>query len=665
MAYRPPKLTPERVVPVEITMQDFSAGQVTLIDEARLSEKAALDATNLMQSQDGLWTKRWGTANYGAAISTSFDGWGVAVKDDGDGTTTQILIVVDGGVFKKSTDGGSWSTIAGGVSFTAGLRSRTAQIGSRLYFGNGTDPLAYYDIINDQMVDYSGIVAPTNAATNLTSSGLSTGSYNNYYKVTAVNLVGETTPLTFSVQTTNKKRDNWATDGSDFVNLTWTASASATGYNIYWSDTQGYEVYIGSTSGTAFTDDGTGLNELIEYPDDNTTTGPKMSYLAVSSSRLWGTLDPENPWRIYFTGTGNQLGAFSRYFGGGWVDVELGGAERPVALKHFRDGKGTPTTIVFTKDPQGGGSTWICELVSATVGSTPILIPALYKITGSNGTPAPDSVIEARNSLYGYSRTIGFTSLGTKSSMLNVLATDEVSVNIRPSARGLNGAAIEGVTGVYYDGKAIWSVPEGSTTNNKTFVLDFENKNWAVGWGIGFDGFIEYTDSNGNSHLLGVPTDNSLYFKEISENYLGDSGESFNTKYTSGLIHFDRTHTSFAHVEDVTFILGRPKGNITLTVGGTKRNKSFANIKTKTITAEGSNSGVSYEPLSYTQLSTSSGVPEYFQQAAVKKTIRINKLLNNIKLQVSSTDLDVEYTILRIIIRGVLIPVSPPSDWRN
>ena len=672
MAITPPRIRGTREVPVQIVMDDFSDGVVTLLDEARLSPKMAREATNLMHDQDGLWTKRWGTQEYGSDISTSFDGWATATVDDGDGTASQELLVVDGGIFKKSTDGGSWSTIAGGVSFTAGNRARTAQLGSKVYFGNATDAIAFYDIDGNTMQSYSGISAP--AAPTVARTTLTTGSYNNFYRVSAVNDVGETIATASSAgdaasgasYTSNKPRDNWELDGSEYMTISWSSVAGASGYNVYWSDTEGYEVLLGTTDTTEFIDDGSNVpNAFIEYPIDDTTTGPKIGYFAVSGNRIWGTLDPDNPYRVYFTGTGNQLGSYSPYFGGGYVDIELGGAERPKSIRHFRDGKGNPMAVVFTSDPNGRGSTWLIELISASVGSTSIVIPSTLKVQGSNGTSAPDSVIEARNALYGYNSAIGFNWLGTKPSQLNVLANDEVSVPIRNYVRNLSEASIDKMAGIEYDGKLIWSVPNGGTENNETIVYDLEQRAWGKSWTVGYKGFIEYTDTDGSSKLLAIPTSGTK-FLELNENFLSDNGTAFGTKYRSGLIHFGNSHTEFAWVNKVHVILGRPRGTVNFSIIGTQRNKSSQTLKSKEITTSSSNSGIGTESISELPLiSESTNAPDVFSEASIKKTIKVNKLLNNMVVEVSSDSAAADYTIMRIIVEGRLVPINEPSSWRN
>ena len=52
-----------------MNINKFNGGTVTLFDDARVKQNQAVETTNLMQVQDGIWKPRWGTEYYGAAIA--------------------------------------------------------------------------------------------------------------------------------------------------------------------------------------------------------------------------------------------------------------------------------------------------------------------------------------------------------------------------------------------------------------------------------------------------------------------------------------------------------------------------------------------------------------------------------------------------------------------
>lgn len=669
---KPPKLTAKKLPQVDMTLADFTGGFNSFLDEARTPLNAARDATNMMQKQDGLWATRWGTQNYGAAY-TSCDGIGTATKYTAGLTSpyTQFLLMVDNGVLKRSTDGGSWTTIAlgtGATNFTAGYHCDMLQIASRVYIANGKDKLAYYDISADTLMSFTGLPTPAAPTLAVTGSTLTSGGSNPiFYRISAVNAVGETAAgaesSSFAV---SKPRDSWITNtsGSDFVTISWSAVSGAIRYNIYYSDASGYETYLDSTSGTTYRDDGSAAaNNFIAAPAGDTTTGPIFSRMGLSDNRMWATGDPSNPWRVYWSGTGQYQGAFSPFFGGGYIDLDKGGEERPIQIKHYRDGKGDAQTTVLTTNNRGEGSEWQISLSTETIGDVTILIPSASKVVGSVGSNSPDGIIEARNNIY-FPSSRGFFSIGSKPSLLNVLSTDEISLNIRPDVKNISNAYTSKIAGTYFDGKLFWAVPKGSTTNNEIWILDLEHNSWARPWAVGIKQFVIYTSSDGQVHMLGVPV-NGTKLLEFSESFLGDNGAAFNTSYRTGLIHFDKNHRQFATVKYAYIELGRPQGNITFNVLGTQKNKSFATLGSITISNISQGSGFSSELFSDMLFSEPADAPVTFSQSSVKKRIKVNKKVNNIQLEVTSGSATSNFAINQFMVKGHLVSTADPSSWKQ
>lgn len=651
-----------------LVINKFGKGVMTLFDETRLPKDAVYQSQNMYLDQDGVWTTRPGTAAYGATLTTPIDGVCSFAKYNTNGSVDTYLGVVDNGAFKISSDGGSWTTISG-VTWTTNKPVQFKQINSRLYIANGVDALAYYDINASTLNSFTALstpIAPTVART-----GLSAGSYNTYYKITAINSVGETAAgAEGSVSGgINKLRDNW-TAGTDYVTLTITRVANATRYNIYYADETGRQVYLdsvadpGSGSTFSYIDYGTAVpNPYQEAPTADSTGGPKYSNLSLSGNRLWGTRDYTNPYRVGWTGTGQYLGAFNPFYGGGYVDLNIGGDERPESVVHFRDGKGNAVATVLTSNPNGSGSTWHIALTTLTVDVLTIVVPQAYQQQGSVGTKSPRGVIEYDNSVY-FPSPKGFQNLGSKQSILNVLVTSEISGNIRPSVESINNAYASMICGISHNGRMYWSVPVGSSTNNATWVLDIERGSvWALPWSIGVKQFAEYTDSDGSTHLLGIPTTGTKLI-EFDDSFVGDSGTAFSTNLESGLLHWADDHMTWARIDKVYCEIARPRGSVTFTVSGTRKGKSFTSIGAITITDTVSNAGIGADMVGDFIIGTSNEAPTTFAQASVKKRIRINKLLNNLKWQFSSTAVNAQYTPMEIVIKGTILPTSDPSNFK-
>lgn len=663
MPVKTPRLTGNDGKPFEIVIDKFGKGTMTLYDETRLPKEAVQTAQNMYLDQDGVWTTRPGSTTYGATLTTPIDGATSFTKYNSSGTISTYIAVIDNGSLKISSDGGSWSTISG-KTWTTGYNVFFKQIGSRLYIGNGQDSMAYYDIDAGTITTFTALSTPGSIVAP-TRTGLTAGSYNAYYKITAVNLIGETVA---SAETSvaggiNKTRDNWIT-GTDYLTMSWGAVAGAVRYNIYYSDASGNQVYLDSSATNSYIDTGIAVaNPYQEAPTADTTAGPKYAYLALSGNRLWGTRDPNLPYRVGWTGTGQYLGAFNPFYGGGYIDLNKGGDERPEVVSHFRDGRGNAVATVLTSNPNGAGSTWHIALSTLTVDTINIVIPQAYQQQGSVGTRSPRGVVEYNDSIYSPSPK-GFRSTGSRQSILNVLVTSDISDSIRPSVRSISNQYSDKIAGYAFDGRIYWSVPYGNSTNNQTWVYDLERGGvWSLYWSIGVKQFFEYTDSTGTIRLMGVPVSGTKLI-QFTTGVSGDSGTAFSTNLESGLIHWNDNHMGWAKVEKVYCEISDPQGTVTFNVSGTQKGKSFRSLGSIDITDTTSESGFGADLWGSFLWGDSAETPSTFSQSSVKKYIRVNKRLSNIKWQFSSTDIGTAYTLIQIVIKGKLIRTSDPSSYK-
>lgn len=663
-----------------IDIQDFSGGSNNLVDEARMPTKFAVQSNNMMQVQNGLWKTRWGTNGYGQDLPASPDGAQEYVKADG----TTELIAIANGVAYKSTDGGTWSSISG-ATFTAGVQCYFMQLGgydssnvfhNYLYIANGTDVLARYD--GSSLTTYSSLSAPANLAASRVASGLLSGVHTYYGQVTALNAVGETVGSSEVSITVNKTRENWEVS-SDVVAWSWNAVSGATKYQLYVSDTQGYESLLTSTDATSFNDNGAlVINPYVQVPYDNTTTAPKFTSMATSNNRIFATNNTNDMYKVYFSGTGRNIGAFSDFFGGGWINLERGGKEIPIAVKHYQSGTGEGRATVLCKTSNGQGAVWQINIISATVGGTSFSIPSAAKVVGSFGSESQLGVVQSTNDL-GFPNRKGWFFLGAQVNYFGILRTKEASSNIRPYWRSLVGSQISGICAYFYDAKIFISVPSSSSGNDRMIVYDEERGNWSVDWSLGAKQFFEYTDTQGNTHFLYIPTTGTKLI-ELSESYLNDSGAAFNQSYLSPLIPVGKDKTNIMSLISGVVELGRPQGAVTFQLLGIGKNNSFSTIGTKTINNFGSNTGIGSDLFSdffFTSTNDNSSggagawaitftdTPSSFTQATDKKAIRKRAKLYAIQFKVFSTTANTSFTINSLQAKGRLIKSRIPSAWTS
>lgn len=642
----------------------FTDGVVTAIMESRLGPKAAKQATNMIQTDDGLWSTAWGSSYYGAVTpnAENIDGGQEYVKSDG---TTEEIIVAN--KVYKTTDGGTWTEVklstGSSANFTKGLTIYFLQIKNRLYMTNGIDPLSYYDGTDIRV--YTEINAPTGVTATVGASLTATPTpYVYYYEVTALNDVGETTGGVEISAAVNKKKVDWS-GTNDKITLGWNTVSGATSYSIYSYDESGYEQYLQTVKVTSYVDANQDvLNPYIETPDDNTTGAPKFRQMELSGNRMWATDDVDNKYRVWYSGTGQFMGFFSGFYGGGYIDLEKGGRDMPKAVCHYRTGKGDPIVTVLCSSPEGKGSTWQVDLSSITVSDVTFTIPSATKVVGAVGTSAPLSVVKIGNNIMFFNKK-GFSTIGSKVNLLNILSVDEISFAIRPDVKNIYGSLISKTASYYYEGKIFVAVPTSNAGNDRIMVYDVERRNWNPNaMSLAIRHFFEYTDTSGNTHFLGVPYAGTKLI-QISENITGNLGSAFPTQYLSGLYPISKDRTVWAKVKYAYIELGNPRGTINFTLLGTEKKKGFSTLGTVTITDLVSQTGWSYDKYSALKYSDTTGTPTTFSSSSRIKRIRINKLLNNYQFKVSSSDIDTKYTILRLQVKGKIIPIQDPSSWKN
>jgi hypothetical protein len=634
-----------------------------------------------MQTQDGVWSTRWGTKNYGASYTGPVTGFCDFIGYNSDGSTTNYYMIIDNGALKYAKDGGAWTTITG-HTFTTTKWSTMIQYGNQVLICNGVDAFSYVTIPTFTWHGFTGISTPGTVTGSL-GAGLSAGVYNLYYQVTAVSSTGETPPSAVTTVTTNIDRSNWwnpnatqVASNTIYAQLSWTAVSNAIGYNIYLSDgVSGVSYFLDSVtnanSGTiTYTDYGsTAINDFIQVPLTDTTVAPKFNWIALSDNRLWAVGDPNNPNRLYWAATGQNDLAFNALLGGGWVDILPGGKQKPYFVGQFRNGQGASMTTILMSEQTGYGSTWHCQITTDTIGNTVIAVPTLTQSIEGFGTTAPRSVVQTNQNVYFHSPgPAGVYSNGSIPTLFNVLSTNEISYVVRPDMKALTFSATPGICGIEFDRKLLYSVPYGTTTNNRIMVFDLNKQNWnPYAFNFGVQQFVRYADNSGVLHLLAIPTSPTAgnYITEINVNFQGDNGVGFDAHIQTGLIHVTPDHVQFARIRYIYYEFGSPNGVITLIYSGTTKNEPLAQIASYPVTLGDSASNVGFSSYAFSTepFSWANTAPVATTQLSVKERLRINQLLNNWEAEVYSNTIGSQWTLNQIVVNGELIPTADPSSW--
>jgi hypothetical protein len=384
--------------------------------------------------------------------------------------------------------------------------------------------------------------------------------------------------------------------------------------------------------------------------------------MVVSGNRIWATNNPVSPYTVYFSGTGQYMGVFSDFYGGGWINLEKGGRETPVKVVHYQSGQGEGRATVLCKTPEGRGAVWQLSISTATVGETSFSVPSAVKIVGSSGTESINGTISTNNDIMFPNRR-GWYNLGPQQNFYGLLRTNEISVKIRPYWNSLIGAKLPGICAYFKDAKVFISVPTINSGNNRIVVFDTEKNNWTIDWSIGAKQFLEYTDTTGKTIFLYVPMSGNKLV-ELSENIGGDLGLAFETSFETGRIALSKEWKDFVKVNKVFIKLGNPRGNINLEVSGTQKNKGFTTLKSKSIVPLSSQTGMGFDLMGDTLMGDTEGTPDTYSDSADIRYLKVNKKIRDIKLKVTSNTYDTDYVIHGFIIDGKPIRTRSPNTWK-
>lgn len=650
-----PTSTPPLAV---LSQENFARGVITLIDESKLPKNSLKEANNIMLAEDGMPKPRWGINWYGVAPSASaLDG---AAFYSTSAEASHLVAVAGGTIYRSVDDGATWDTCTG-ATLTSGHKVYFEQAATYLYLVNGQDNIVRYDG-STTLQSYTALTTPD--APTLAKTGLGATTYSYNYKYAAVNEVGFTiasNPAASPIQV-SMTRDRW--DISNYVTVTGTAVTNADRYDWYVSDLGGEYVYLASTTSPTYVDNGQDIeNTNIIAPSANTTAGPKVGDITYVGSRLWATRDKDNPYRVWWTGSGAYIGYFSTSYDGGYIDLQKGSQFRPVKVQDYRDGKGTPLATVWCKSHDGRGCIWQIALESLTVADATFTVPAAYKLPGSRGTNAPSSVVNVLNDFF-YYNSQAIYNLGSRAQFLNLLSTDEASSNIRPSVKEITATASDKIAGIYFDAKLFMSVPYGTSTNSHTIVYDTERKAWLPkAFTRGFERFFQYADTSGNLRLLAwKPGDTRL--TQISSQIQGDYGSAFETSLVTGLTYVSKNRFEFMWVEEGEIEFSQPRGRINIELAGIERSAGFRSVQTTSIEPRTTNVGwdsAFWDALFWDDTTT---VPDTFSESSLKRYFPVQRELNAYQWRVTTNSLDADYVLRTLQINGTLTQSGKPRAWR-
>jgi len=481
----------------------FLGGLNTFQDETLLKDSELSEAKNIILNVDGI-EPRPGTSTYGTTSGSKVVGLYGYYLSNG---SRQFIRYTIGANNKLQKYVSGTPTDIGSTTFNASARMSFVQARDVIYGFNGQDSLFKYD--GTTITTYSALLTPTGLA--VTPQG-TTGSTAYSYRVSAVNSIGETIAAT-SVAIAN---GNATLNATNFNRVTWSAVVGATGYNIWGRYATGLgETFMTTVYGLLVFDDKAETDyvpSLTTLPlDGNTTTGPKGTMAEFGISRIFTAGDPSNPSRLFFGGTGGNIGNFSgSTIGGGSVDIFKNDGSIIRGIKPFQGG------IMVWKDNA------IYKFSFNSSGQQ-----TLEEITRSFGGISYRGIMAVENDIIFPAKKDGrlaFYSLGNQENYSSsILRTNELSIKVASRLTEVNTAFLEHSAAFYFNNIYGCAVPKDtSIVNDRIWCLDTRFGAWVYWEGIKPNCFSTYIDTDGSQKLYFGDESSGL----VKEMFMDDRNDS-------------------------------------------------------------------------------------------------------------------------------------------
>lgn len=519
-------------------------GLNTLVSNTQIRPDELSEATDIQLVEDGkIQCPRDGQDYYGGTSGTKVTGLFTYYNSDG----TKELLRIEGTELQKyNTTTEAWDAVSG-ATYTNELNMSGAMAYDKLYLQNGTDALTYYDGTN--ITTFTAVNVPTSPT--CAKNGGSTGSYTYSYKITAVTAVGETEPTAAASATLSIA----ALTASVYMDVGWTVSTNAIGYNIYGRTSGRWRFlkYVEGQTTATWADKGTDSpSEVFTPPEANSTAGPTGKHISVYKDSIFVFGDPDNPSRLFYSGGGDRINDFSVSNGGGFLDVSKNDGQLGTGLIVFKN-----TLLCFKEDS-------IYQFQFTTSG-----LPQSTQVNPSVGCIAPRSIVAVENDVFFASRRGVFTLGNEPGFSFDVLRTNELTSRVRSIFQSIESAYQGNIAAIYATKANVNLVifaytPSGSTTNSQALVYDRERLAWYKWTDINANCWVNYIDSTGTVHAL-YGDDSSGYVKEILTG-TDDFGTAIEGTFKLKAEEFKEGLDSYKKLKDVSLVLRKPSGSVTMSI---------------------------------------------------------------------------------------------------
>lgn len=656
--------------PKFIVIKDFLGGYNSTLDDDRLPNNTLKTASNMQIEQNGTLRPRPSLTPYGIQPTNTIIGqvkpfiklnanlpekWEASMQSNG--TTASVNV--------RKDDGGAF-TVLTGKTYNATATAHFEPIGGKLAVSNGVDNLSVVDIVSLTVVPFTALTTPTGLAG--VQTGLTGTNFTYYYQVTANNQ-GTTAASASATVPVSLLRSQWQASTMN-VTLTFNRVTGAARYTLYIGTSATNCVYLiniadpGTGTTVSYKDDGSAAtNILSKAPTSDSTIGPRVTRTKNVAGQLFMVGDADNPYRLWYgSNTGPNPLDLSDFGGGGYVDINLGGENLPVAVDGFRDKAGNPAATVLSQGIAGHGTLTHAIPQTTTIGTTIISYLQLVQSESQSGTDAPDSLINYRQQLWYISRD-GVKSSFTKPQLQNLLSTESLSGGILGDIAQLNVKSLSSAVGCAYLNRLYFLLAVNGTINNQLWQLDLDRgQAWMLPWYIN-GSWIWVSDDNNGVTRLKILSNNQIYTVSY-DNFTRDDQTTVQTNAVSGLLKADPAGNNWMDVSSVKVTYLRPQGQITFSVAGKTEDNPLITLGTDTYNASAATTdrGVNEFPWNRAGWNKVGVVPTTFGVQSITRYIEIDEEVNYLQYSISSNTPGTDFQVSKIVVTYVDIG---PKDADN
>lgn len=559
--------------------------------------------------------------------------------------------------------------------------------------GNG-DKLCYIDIATKAVVKYTLVANPSSAVTIAPTVLTNSGAYTIYYGWTFSSATGETEISPINSYTINKPRDQWKTDGTEYLTISRPAGnpTGSTKWNLY--------IALASTGGTiqpsdmlllaggldlaslSIVDNGTLAIDIGRGnpPAENSTDGPRAKFGIETNGRpvLFGILDASgnDTGEIFIGGDGEYALDFSSSNGGFRSEPSKGTNFYPASVIGFRNGQGIPSLTILFSNTQGVSKQATLEQQTINYGNQTFVVWGVTEQNyGAAGVASSLGVVNYKGEL-SFPSVEGFTSMDTAPSLQNVIATKEIDKDIKDYTRRIKVSALNEIVGTGWDSRVLWIVPaNGFDTPNEILIRDLNNDgSWNPPLKVPADwiGTVSPPNSPAFVYIRQGKKILKLFESFGTVDYVDGSPTNFATSARGALIGINDAHNGYQALVQAVFYIIDLIGPITL--GVTYRNQN-GRMKTKQRAYQGpvyvrSNAGGWSDPhYTYAHFKTPAsrgwssiahiGDASALQRVTKRIPVQINDLVSEVQWWYSTPEDYCDYLLKSISYEGEDLGVKP------